>query len=279
MKAIITDIKRFAVHDGDGIRTTVFLKGCPMRCLWCHNPEGLRAEKQIAFYAHKCTGCGACAAVCAHHVLENGVHTVNRDACLHCGKCATVCPQEALRLYGREMTVDEVFSVIAEDKAFYDSSGGGVTLSGGECLLYPDFCAALLQKCKEAGIHTAVDTSGYVQREAIDAVFPYTDVFLYDVKAIDDTVHIRCTGVSNARILKNLRYIDEKGGKTEIRFPCVPSCNDKELAAIEEWISSLQNMIRFRVLPYHDLYFSKYEALGMQAPKIPPSKRARLSSV
>ncbi len=268
MKATITDIKRFAVHDGDGIRTTVFLKGCPMRCLWCHNPEGLRAEKQIAFYAHKCIGCGACAAVCSNHAFKNGVHTVDRDACMHCGKCVAVCPQEALRLYGREMTVDEVFSVIAEDKAFYDSSNGGVTLSGGECLLYPDFCAALLKKCKEAGIHTAVDTSGYVKRDAIDAVFPYTDIFLYDVKAIDDTVHVRCTGVSNTRILENLRHIDEKGGKTEIRFPCVPDYNDKELSVIEEWISSLRNMTRFRVLPYHELYFSKYEALGMPAPKI-----------
>ncbi len=264
MKAMITDIKRFAVHDGDGIRTTVFFKGCPLRCIWCHNPETYSPKKQLAFYGHKCSLCGDCTKVCELHKTADGVHTVDREKCLHCGKCVQVCPADALKIYGTEMTVNEILNIVLEDKAFYESSGGGVTLSGGECLIYPDFCAELLKKCKGNGINTAVDTCGYVPRESLDKVIPYTDVFLYDIKAIDDKLHKKCTGVSNRLILDNLRYLDGIGCKTEIRIPCVPNVNDSEIDKINEFVSTLKNTVRTRVLKYHNFARSKYKALEIR---------------
>ncbi len=261
--AMITEIKRFAVHDGDGIRTTVFFKGCPLRCIWCHNPETYTARRQLAFFAHKCTLCGACTKVCGLHKITDGIHTIDQEKCTHCGRCAEVCSVDALKIYGKEMTVDEIFDIVLQDKAFYESSGGGVTLSGGECLLYPDFCATLLKKCKENGIHTAVDTCGHVPKEAFDKVIPYTDVFLYDIKAIDPELHKRCTGATNECILANLRYLDRLGCKTELRVPCVPGVNDRELTAIHDLAGSLKSRPRTRVLPYHDLARSKYEALSL----------------
>ena len=184
MTATIFEIKRFAVHDGDGIRTTVFFKGCPLRCVWCHNPEGLTAKPQTAYYAHKCIGCGECQK-----------QNFTTESCLG----------EARVLYGREITVDELLPILLEDKDFYENSGGGVTLSGGECLMQADFCAELLKRLKENGIHTAVDTCGFAPEEALDKVLPFTDTFLYDIKAYDEDVHIRCTGRSNLQILENLK--------------------------------------------------------------------------
>ncbi len=271
MKATVSDIKRFAVHDGDGIRTTVFLKGCPLRCLWCHNPEGLERPPELAFYAHKCVHCGACASVCASHTVVDGVHSFDRAACVACGRCAEVCPANALQLYGREMTVEEVFAVVEKDRAFYEQTGGGVTLSGGECLLYPDFCAALLSKSKAAGIGTAVDTCGFVERSSLEAVLPYTDLFLYDLKAYDEGTHIALTGQSNARILDNLRFLSERGAPVELRIPVVPSYNEQELPAIADFLRTLKNIKKVRLLAYHDYARSKYLALGKTdtLPKIP----------
>ena len=180
MKATIFEIKRFAVHDGDGIRTTVFFKGCPLKCVWCHNPEGIFMKPSLAYYAHKCIGCGECVNVClqnAHKMTENE-HIFERESCIGCGACESACLGEALTLYGRETSAEELLPKLLEDKEFYENSGGGVTLSGGECLLQADFCAALLKALKENGIHTAVDTCGFVSREAFDKVIPYTDVFL-----------------------------------------------------------------------------------------------------
>ncbi len=254
MKAIITDIKRFAVHDGDGIRTTVFFKGCPLRCVWCHNPETYSAEKQMAVYGHKCTNCEKCKEVCPH----------NFEKCDFCGKCEAICPNEARKIYGKEMTVEEIFNVILQDKSFYDTSGGGVTLSGGECLLYPEFCACILKKCKENGINTAVDTCGFINREAINKVMPYTDTFLYDLKAFDKDVHIKCTGKPNEIILDNLRYIDICGKKTEIRIPYVPKFNDNQLEPISLFVKTLQNVVKVKLLPYHNYANSKYAALGLE---------------
>ena len=243
MKGIISDIKRFAVHDGDGIRTTVFFKGCPLKCVWCHNPEGISFEPQMAFYKNKCIGCGECE--------KEGFITED-------------CLGEARVLYGREVTVEELLPKLLEDKDFYETSGGGVTLSGGECLCQADFCAELLKKLKEFGIHTAVDTCGFVPVEAIDKVLPYTDIFLYDIKAMDEEVHVKCTGQSNKRILENLKYIDSCGKNIEIRIPCVPNINDNQMEKIEEFISSLKNVKAVKVLPYHNFAGSKYEALGMK---------------
>ncbi len=263
MTATITDIKRFAVHDGDGIRTTVFFKGCPLRCVWCHNPETLTAAPQLAYFSHKCTGCGACAAVCPAHKMLNGTHALDRTVCRACGRCVTACPNDALKVYGRTVTVDEVLTILLEDKPFYDSSGGGITLSGGECLLQADFCAALLAQCKAHGLNTAVDTCGHVPRAALDAVIPYTDTFLYDLKAFDPAVHQRCTGATNERVLDNLRYLDEHGCRIEIRIPYVPQYNDTEIDKLAAFVKNLKNVVRVRVLPYHNYAASRYTALGM----------------
>lgn len=266
MKTCICDIKRFAVHDGDGIRTTLFLKGCPLRCVWCHNPESISARPQLAFYENKCIGCGECAAVCpnnAHKMTENG-HIFDHTLCIACGKCEEACLGSALTLYGKEVTVDEILPKLLEDKEFFETSGGGVTLSGGECLTHPDFCAELLKKLKEKGVHTAVDTCGFVSKEAIDKVLPYTDIFLYDIKAADEAVHIRCTGQSNKKILENLFYIDSKNKAIEVRIPFVPGFNDGEIEKIGEILKALKNLKKVRVLPYHNFAGSKYAALGLE---------------
>ena len=265
LKAQIFEIKKFAVHDGDGVRTTVFFKGCPLRCVWCHNPEGLRSGTELALFGHLCVSCGGCASVCergAHHFGANG-HVLDRASCSFCGKCVKACPRDALRLYGREVSADELIPLLLEDREFYEASGGGVTLSGGECLLQADFCAELLKKLKAEGISTAVDTCGYVKREELEKVVPYTDVFLYDVKAADSDVHLRLTGVPNGLILDNLRFLDGAGAKTEIRIPFVPGLNDGEIPAIAGLLRPLSHVTGVRLLPYHDMAAAKYAALGL----------------
>lgn len=266
MKARIFEIKRFAVHDGDGIRTTVFFKGCPLKCVWCHNPEGIDFRPQLAYYENKCIGCGECVGVCPEnaHTIENGMHVFDREKCIACGKCADVCLGDALIFYGKEMTVSELLPQLLEDKEFYDNSGGGVTLSGGECLIQADFCAELLKELKSHGIHTAVDTCGFVSRDAIDKVMPYTDIFLYDLKAFDEDVHIKCTGCSNKIILENMKYIDSCNKKTEIRIPYVPDFNSNEIEKLAEFMDGLKNITGVRVLPYHNYAGSKYESLGLK---------------
>ncbi|MBR2965393.1 MAG: glycyl-radical enzyme activating protein [Clostridia bacterium] len=243
VKAKIFEIKRFAVHDGDGIRTTVFFKGCPLRCVWCHNPEGLLFATQTAFYEHKCIGCGECK---------------------RADFCVDDCRGGARVVYGKEMSVDELLPILLEDRDFYENSGGGVTLSGGECLMQADFCAELLKRLKESSIHTAVDTCGFAAKSELDKVLPYTDVFLFDLKAYDEDVHIRCTGVSNKRIIENLKYLDKLGKEVEIRIPFVPDYNDTQIEKIAELIAGLRNVSKIRLLAYHNYAGSKYEALGMQ---------------
>lgn len=265
LKAQIVDIKRMAIHDGDGIRTTVFFKGCPLKCVWCHNPESIGFKPQLSYIKKKCIGCGECVKVCKSraHIIENGNHVFHREKCTGCGKCEEVCLGEALKLYGKEMAVSELMPILLEDKDFYENSGGGVTLSGGECLMQADFCAELLKELKKNQIHTAVDTCGFVSREAIDKVMPYTDIFLYDVKAFDETVHIKCTGQSNKIILENLRYINDCGKKIEIRIPYVPDYNSSEIEEIARFLSGLKHVTKVKVLPYHNYAGSKYEALEM----------------
>lgn len=265
-KAKIVDIKRMAIHDGDGIRTTVFFKGCPLKCVWCHNPESIGFRPQLSYIQKKCIDCGECVSVCQFraHVIENGKHVFHREKCMGCGKCQKSCLGEALKLYGKEMTVSQLLPILMEDKDFYDNSNGGVTLSGGECLMQVDFCAELLSELKQRGVHTAVDTCGFVKREAIDKVIPYTDIFLYDVKSFDEEIHIKCTGQSNRLILDNLKYIDECGKNIEIRIPYVPGFNSDQMEKIASFLSGLERITKVRVLPYHNYAGSKYTSLNMK---------------
>ncbi len=243
MTARISDLKRFAVHDGDGIRTTVFFKGCPLKCLWCHNPESISFAPQTALYKHKCLGCGEC----------------KKDSFL-----SENCPGDAQVYYGKEYSVEDLLPLLLEDVAFYEESGGGVTLSGGECLCQAEFCAELLKALKKKGISTAVDTCGFVSRQAFDAVLPYTDVFLYDLKAFDEKVHLRCTGKSNKQILENLLYLNSVGAKVEIRIPYVPRYNSDQMEKLASFVKPLTCVKKVKILPYHNLAGSKYEALAME---------------
>lgn len=282
MKAKVFEIKRFAVHDGDGIRTTVFFKGCPLKCLWCHNPEGISTDTQLAFFENKCVSCGQCVSVCPRnaHIINSGRHIFDRQKCIACVSCEDSCPKDALKLYGKEMTVDEMMSVLLEDKEFYEISGGGVTLSGGECLIQADFCAELLKNLKDYNINTAVDTCGFISKEAINKVMPYTDIFLYDIKAYDEDVHIKCTGQSNKVILENLRYIDSCGKYIEIRIPYVPNFNSDQIEKIAEYISGLKNIKKVKILPYHNYAGSKYNALDMENTlphELPSEKNIKLA--
>jgi len=262
--AWITDLKRFAVHDGPGIRTTVFFKGCSLACRWCHNPENISFSRELAYFSHKCRHCGLCATLCQAHTVEEGQHRFDRRLCVQCGRCAEACPAEALRLYGREVTVDGLFDEVMEDAPFYAQSSGGVTLSGGECLCQPDFCAALLKKLKEAGVHTAVDTCGQVSRRALEETAAFTDLYLYDIKAFSEEVHHRATGHGNRQILENLRYLDALGKAIEIRIPLVPGYNEDQLPEIGALLSQLPRVTCVRVLAYHRYAAYKYPALGRE---------------
>lgn len=244
MKGMISGIKRMEIHDGDGLRTTVFFKGCPLMCIWCHNPESLSFEKQIAFFKSKCISCG----ICKNERNE---------------KTAEECPTSAVEIYGKEYGVEELVDILLQDEAFFKNSGGGITLSGGECLAQPDFCVALAKLLHERDISVYVDTCGYVKRETFDKIIPYVDKFLYDIKAIDATVHERCTGKENDLILENLKYLCDEGCEIEIRYPLVMGYNDRECENIAKFLSGLQGITKVKVLQYHSFSASRYEALGM----------------
>ena len=262
----IFDIKRFAVHDGKGIRTTVFLKGCPLKCVWCHNPEGISPRPTLAYTKEKCISCGECAAVCkanAHYMTKGG-HELNLSACTLCGKCERVCLGGAIKLYGKNMTVDETAVIVLEDKCFYDVSGGGVTLSGGECLMQSEFCLEIMKVLKANGVSCCVDTSGCVPRENIEMVIDNTEMFLYDIKFIDENLHRKYTGKSNKIILDNLLYINKIGVPTEIRIPVIPTVNCGEAEKISEFLTDLRCITAVRLLRYNNLAGSKYLRCAMK---------------
>ena len=263
---IVTQIQRYSVNDGPGIRTTVFLKGCHLRCHWCHNPETWDPKPEIYFHLAKCQHCGACAAICpvpGAIDLESD-YRVNRDLCTMCMKCVEVCPYGALTKVGETLSVAEIMDEVERDMLFYVNSGGGMSISGGEPLFQADFASALLQAAREKGIHTCVDTSGYGPAEDMEKLIPYTDLFLYDMKQMDDIRHQEVTGVSNKDILENAKRIV---GRTDIRFrvPLIPGINDNEeyFDALGKFASSI-GVKNVDLLPYHDYAQGKYRMLGRE---------------
>jgi pyruvate formate lyase activating enzyme len=264
----IFDIKRFAVHDGPGIRTTVFFKGCPLRCLWCHNPESMKIERQIVFFESKCIGCGECFKRCPNGAVEATPQgrKYYRDKCTLCGMCVEYCYAEATVMQGKIVSVDEVIEEVKKDMPFYENSGGGVTISGGEPAMQPEFCIAVLRESKKAGMHTALDTSGYVKWEIFSKILEYVDLVLYDVKHMDPAKHKEYTGLSNRLILANLKKLDKLDIPIEIRMPVIPGLNDSEgnLSAASQFLREMKNIKRIKLLPYHRLGEGKYERLDME---------------
>ena len=260
-------IQRFSTHDGPGVRTTVFLKGCPLRCFWCQNPEGLSPQTQLELVARRCTGCGECVQACPRGVHEVGPdgHALRRDRCRGCGACAEVCLAGALSLVGEDVMPDEVVATVVEDRVYYKRSGGGVTLSGGEPLMQSGFAADILTRCRREGIHTAVDTCLECSADDLALVLPLTDLFLIDLKHMDGERHREGTGRTNERILVNAETVAAAGVPTIVRVPVVPTFNDsvEEVQAIAEFAAQFPALIRLELLPFHRLGEGKYESLGL----------------
>jgi pyruvate formate lyase activating enzyme len=263
--AIVFNIQRFSLQDGPGIRTTVFVKGCPLSCQWCSNPESQAAEPEVAHRSSLCQKCGTCATVCeqgAITMLETGPK-IDHSLCIACGTCVEACKVGALKIYGSEMTADEVFKQVSRDKPFYDSSGGGVTVSGGEPLTQPTFVADLFRLCRSAGIHTCVETSGCVPAAAIDEVVPWTDLVLFDLKLVDPSAHQQYTGVSNTNIVRNLKSVAQMPVQVIVRIPLIPGINDtiENLEASASFIEGIDGLREVELLQYHQYGESKYEML------------------
>ncbi len=272
---LVAQFERYAVHDGPGIRTVVYLKGCPLRCLWCHSPETQASSPELAIRGDRCIRCGACVVVCRHDAAVEGPASfdVRREACRACGACAAECPTGARALVGRRLTVADVVAVVERDRPFYDESGGGVTVSGGEPLAQPAFVEALLRACRGRGIHTAVETCGVAAEHVLARVAPVTDLFLYDLKLMDERRHRQVTGVSNRAVLDNLARLVASGARVRVRLPLVPGVNDDEenLEATARFLASL-GLRELDLLPYHRAGLAKYARLGRAyaLPDLPP---------
>jgi pyruvate formate lyase activating enzyme len=267
VKGRVFEIERYAINDGPGIRTLVFLKGCSLRCIWCCNPESQQSQPQLVYWKRKCIGCGRCIEVCeadALRMTRDGI-VIDRDKCTTCGACAEDCYAEALVVIGKEMTPEEVLAEVMRDEPFYRKSGGGVTFSGGEPLEQASFVVRTAGLCKDQGIHTAVETCGAVSWQTMASTLPVIDLYLFDLKIIDAVAHRRCTGSSNRRILENFKKLVGTGKDIRVRFPVIPGCSDGE-HNIEALITFLRNTeagVPVDLLPYHRLGRSKYERLDL----------------
>jgi pyruvate formate lyase activating enzyme len=266
MKGLVFNIQRFSVNDGPGIRTTVFLKGCPLHCKWCHNPESISPDQQLLLRDDRCIRCGDCYSLCKNHAVRrvDGGFSTSRDACAECGECVEVCNSDAREIAGKGLTTEEVLREIEKDMVFYVQSGGGASFSGGEPFLQHEFLTALLQECKNKNIHTAVDTSGLTSPQILERVSEFVDLFLFDLKTLDDAKHVEFTGVSNFQILTNLKHLAKLGKHVIVRIPIIPGVNDGlvEIRAFGSFVSSLGNVREIHLLPYHTTGLEKYRRLG-----------------
>lgn len=266
---VVFNIQRYSIHDGPGIRTTVFLKGCPLRCFWCQNPESQQREPEIFLKKHLCILCGQCTEVCPTGAagLSSEGSSIDRNLCIGCGECAAVCPTGARQLVGRNITVDDVMSEVLKDVKFYRKSGGGVTLSGGDPVYQPEFSFELLKRSKEANLHTVIDTAGFASWEILSKLLKYADFVLYDIKCIDEKKHYSGMKVSNRLILENAKKIYKSKKKMLIRVPLIPGFNDsvEEIESIARFVHSELEGTEIELLPYNKWGESKYEYLGREA--------------
>lgn len=272
-KARIFNVQKYNMYDGPGIRTIIFFQGCPLKCKWCANPEGLYKEYRILFKTNNCINCNKCVDVCPvniHSVSLNQTHTINRDIkCIGCKKCELVCPKESLKIVGEDKTISELVQMIERDRTFYEMSGGGVTLGGGEVFMQPESAINVLMACKNVGINTAVETSGYTPLEVIEKAAEYVDLFLFDIKQMDSEKHFKWTGVRNERILENLEYLLENKYNVEIRVPLIKdvNTNKEDIEALIKFLlpyKDYKNLKGVDLLPYHKMGVNKYQQLGME---------------
>jgi len=278
---VIFDIQRFSLHDGPGIRTLVFMKGCPLRCQWCSNPESQSFDPEIFFYEDKCIGCGECVKVCPFGETLRENWPVDRAECSECGSCVSVCYAQARTLVGRSVGVKDVLDVVLRDRVFYEESGGGVTVGGGEPLEQPDFVAALLQSCRDENVHTAIETCGLARWEALEKVLQHTDLLLFDLKHMNTETHKRYTGAGNERILENAKNASKIAKEMVVRFPLIPNVNSSQenIEGLAQFITaSLRRVRKVDVLPYHTMGASKIMRLGKKYPMndIEPLKKTEI---
>lgn len=270
-RGIVFKIQRHSLHDGPGIRTLVFLKGCPLHCWWCFNPESQKSAVEILHYSEKCLQCGSCLDVCTVPnalLLASGRIAHDPAACNNCGACVDVCPASSFIAAGKLMSPDEVVEVVRRDKIFYDKSGGGITLSGGEISLQADFSGEILRRCGTEGIHTTIETCGYCLYPELEKILKHTDLVLYDLKLVDSVKHRKYTGVDNRIILENLTRIAESGLPYIVRIPIIPGCNDgkEDIRLAADFLSGLQGLTHIHLLPYELFGLPKYERLGRPYP-------------
>lgn len=268
MQGIITNIQRFSLTDGDGIRTTVFFKGCNMHCTWCHNPETINNHSELMFYETKCIGCGKCFEACptGAQQIKDGKHIIDRDKCVNCGKCASVCYAEALVMCGKKMSVEDVMYQVRQDKAYYDSSKGGVTLSGGEVLCQKEFAIALTEACHKENIKVAVETNLCFSYDYAKELLSKVDLIMCDLKIFDEEEHKKHTGVSNVNIIENIKLIDSLGIPVIVRTPLIPGATDsaENIKSIANYIKGMKNLFRYEILNFNPLGEGKYKALDAE---------------